>query len=103
MTQRCTLILVRLQNSDHSMLCFLTKVDPLDHCLDKIRLSLMCSGDMTPARVVWSENRNGILPLFGTTHTCRDYDALRNWSVDRDAVDPEKALENAARLKDRGI
>jgi hypothetical protein len=63
----------------------------------------MCHGDMTPAPVIWSERRNGVLPIFDTEHTCRDYDALKKWVVDRDAVNENIALENAARLKAKSV
>ncbi|KAK1991309.1 hypothetical protein LX36DRAFT_590763 [Colletotrichum falcatum] len=71
----------------------------IEHCIDAIRLSVMCNGDMTLIPIRWSENRNWILPVFETVHTCRDYDSLRSWSIDRDVADPELLYANAERLR----
>ncbi|KAI1337303.1 hypothetical protein F5Y15DRAFT_425905 [Xylariaceae sp. FL0016] len=71
----------------------------LEHCIDAVRLSLMCAGDMTLIPVKWSENRNWIMPIFETVHTCRDFDALRAWALERDAVDGETYRANAAKLR----
>ncbi len=70
--------------------------------MDMIRLSLMCNGDMTFIPIKWSENRGWIKPEFETVHTCRDYDALRKWSINRDAANPERYLKNAERLRSKG-
>jgi len=66
--------------------------------MDAIRLSLMCSADMTFVPIRWSDNRGDISPDFETVHTCRDYDALKDWSRGRDAADPELWPQNGARL-----
>jgi hypothetical protein len=42
-----------------------------EHCFDALRLSLMCSGDMTLIPIKWSINRGWIVPEFETVHTCR--------------------------------
>ena len=58
----------------------------------------MCNGDMTFIPVKWSENRGWIMPEFETVHTCRDYENLRIWSINRDAADPDRYPGNAERL-----
>ncbi|THC87174.1 hypothetical protein EYZ11_013378 [Aspergillus tanneri] len=58
---------------------------------------------MTFIPIKWSENRNWIMPIFETVHSCRDYDALKKWSSDRDAADPNLLYKNAARLHAKGI
>lgn len=58
----------------------------------------MCAGDMTMIPFEWSENRGWIMPIFDTDHTCRDYRELRRWSIERDAADPERYPQNAARI-----
>ncbi|KAK1755404.1 hypothetical protein QBC47DRAFT_360330 [Echria macrotheca] len=70
----------------------------VEHCLDGLRRSLMCHGDMTFIPIEWSENRGWIMPIFDTVYTCRDYDALRKWTRDRDAADPKVYPQNAERL-----
>ncbi|KAK0755791.1 hypothetical protein N5P37_011665 [Trichoderma harzianum] len=71
----------------------------LEHCIDALRLSLMCTGDMTLIPIRWSKNRNWINPSFDTDHTCRNYEALRDWSLPRDAADENKWPANADRLR----
>jgi len=75
----------------------------LDHCIDAIRLSLMCSGDMTLIPIRWSNNRGAPLHDFENLHTCRDYDSLRAWAVRRNAYTPGLREENAKRLLEKGI
>lgn len=70
-----------------------------EHCIEMIRLSLMCTADMTLMPVKWSTNRGWIKPQFETVHTCRNYEDLRLWSLNRDAADPNKYMDNARRLR----
>ena len=72
-----------------------------EHCIDSLRLSLMCSADMTLIPVEWSDNRNFIMPKFETVHTCRDYTMLKEWSIARDSVDEDKYRQNAARMREK--
>lgn len=73
----------------------------LEHCLDGLRRSLMCHADMTFIPVRWSENRGWIMPIFDTVYTCRDYDAMKRWTRDRDAADPKTYPQNAKRLQQK--
>ncbi|GAM87534.1 hypothetical protein ANO11243_055600 [Dothideomycetidae sp. 11243] len=70
----------------------------LDHCVDSLRLSLMCEADMTLAPMVWSNEKERMIPDFEIEHTCRDYDALKEWAKDRDSYDADTRLQNAARM-----
>lgn len=74
----------------------------LDHCIDALRESIMCAGDMTLIPVVWSANRNWIMPNFKTSHTCRDFNALHRWALSRDAEDPKRFVETSERYKKTG-
>lgn len=58
----------------------------------------MCEGDMTFYPMLWSESQKRIVPDFEVVHTCRDYNALRDWALDRDAATEGKWEESAARL-----
>ncbi|KAF2672750.1 hypothetical protein BT63DRAFT_359391, partial [Microthyrium microscopicum] len=60
----------------------------LDHCIDSLRQSLMCSADVTPLYWVWSPKRNLTLPEARVTHTCRDFEAIRQWALERQMVVP---------------
>ena len=57
----------------------------LDHCIDSIRQSLMCSADITPLPYVWWRKYNQLMPASAVTHTCRDFDALRDWAKEHRA------------------
>lgn len=63
----------------------------------------MCHGDMTFIPIKWSENRGWIMPIFDTVYTCRDYDAMKKWTRDRDAAGPPSVFrQNAERLRAKG-
>jgi len=54
-----------------------------DHCIDAMRVHLMCYADVTPVTFydpADQPNRKWPLPDFGTLHTCRDFDAIVEWS-----------------------
>lgn len=57
------------------------------HCIDQLRQSIMCSGDLTPVtlRRVWIEHphRSVLLGETERTHTCRDFEAIREWATRR--------------------
>ncbi|KAI4170497.1 MAG: hypothetical protein LQ346_008849 [Caloplaca aetnensis] len=72
----------------------------LDHCIDNLRESLMCTGDMTFSPTVWDSNKGRFIPDFEVEHTCRDYDALKKWSLAREA-DKDRWRANAARLHEQ--
>lgn len=38
------------------------------------------------------------MPDFEAVHTCRDYDALKTWSIARDSADPDRWPKNAERI-----
>ncbi|PKS05391.1 hypothetical protein jhhlp_008766 [Lomentospora prolificans] len=53
----------------------------IDHCIESIRLSLMCSADVTPILLVndpsvgFHQKQNE----FGTHHKCRNFDEIEKW------------------------
>ncbi|KAF9740465.1 hypothetical protein PMIN06_012999 [Paraphaeosphaeria minitans] len=57
----------------------------LDHCVDSIRQSLMCSADVTPLPYVWWRKYNQLMPTTAVTHTCRDFEAIRDWAKEHRA------------------
>ena len=59
----------------------------LDHCLDYIRESLMCSGDTTiewPNTIFQDGTRfHGDVTGAEVPHTCRDWQAIREFAIER--------------------
>jgi hypothetical protein len=54
----------------------------VNHCIEQLRQAIMCHGDLTPVTLmpVFNPSKN-VLVLVGQTeysHTCRDWDGLRN-------------------------
>ncbi|OTA60729.1 hypothetical protein K449DRAFT_423275 [Hypoxylon sp. EC38] len=70
----------------------------IEHCLDALRLSIMCTGDMVLIPTKDSDSRP-FEAVFETVHACRDFSAIRDWSNERGSADPEKYPENAEKLK----
>ncbi|UKZ77009.1 hypothetical protein TrVFT333_004725 [Trichoderma virens FT-333] len=70
----------------------------MDHCIDSLRQSLMCTSDMTVAPIIWSYEKGRIIPDFEIDHSCRDFETLKEWALARDSADPERYPQNAERL-----
>ncbi|KAJ3958936.1 hypothetical protein N0V92_004477 [Colletotrichum tropicale] len=54
-----------------------------DHCIDMLRMNLMCYADVTPALFVdplSNRLRRDALPNWSSMHTCRDFDAILDWN-----------------------
>ncbi|KAE8373927.1 hypothetical protein BDV26DRAFT_284702 [Aspergillus bertholletiae] len=58
----------------------------IDHCIDQLRQTIMCSADLTPVtlRPIRTRDSEGksILLLLGETermHTCRDFGRVKDW------------------------
>ncbi|KAM7195066.1 protein of unknown function (DUF3328) domain containing protein [Rhypophila sp. PSN 637] len=71
-----------------------------DHCVDSLRQTLMCHADVSPIPFhVNVPDEKGIFPRLATTHTCRDFGKIQQWSRDHWAgewdfkLNPEKAKE----------
>jgi hypothetical protein len=64
----------------------------LDHCIDSIRQSLMCSADITPLPYVWWRKFGQLMPTSAVTHTCRDFEAIRDWAKEHRAGKVEKEV-----------
>ncbi|QLI70845.1 Cyclochlorotine biosynthesis protein O [Metarhizium brunneum] len=49
----------------------------LDHCIEMLRINLMCTADMTPITAKQVSWKNGdAAPDFSTLHTCRDFSKI---------------------------
>ncbi|PVH73088.1 hypothetical protein DL98DRAFT_659645 [Cadophora sp. DSE1049] len=74
----------------------------LEHCIDAIRQSLMCSSDMTIIKEHWTEHKGphgGMIGDFDNVHVCRDFDSIRAWVTSRDAYDDDVWPLVAERLR----
>ncbi|GFF55726.1 hypothetical protein IFM58399_10144 [Aspergillus lentulus] len=58
----------------------LQDIGHLDHCIDSIRQSLMCSSDISTIVWVWDPASHTARPHANVTHTCRNFEAIRQWS-----------------------
>ena len=53
----------------------------VDHCIETIRINLMCTGDVTPYLMKLSPGRLlGETPDFNSLHTCRNFKRLQEWA-----------------------
>lgn len=51
-----------------------------DHCIDMLRQSAMCEGDVTPIVYQYSERTGKVMGRTGVLHQCRDFDQLQRWA-----------------------
>ncbi len=52
-----------------------------EHCYEQLRQSLQCHADVSTIFWEWSERRQRYLGNAHTTHTCRNFDKIRQWGV----------------------
>jgi len=55
----------------------------LDHCLDYLRQSLQCFGDLNPIAFNWNAATNDIAADFDGVLTCRNFDSCHDWASQR--------------------
>ena len=66
-----------------------------DHCIETLRLAIICHGDTTPALNRLDPSApHGSRADFGPHHMCRKFDKIQTW-LDENAVDepPEVSWE----------
>jgi hypothetical protein len=52
----------------------------VDHCLETLRLTLMCHSDITPLMIIEDPSSPvGGSADFNVHHKCRDFERLRGW------------------------
>jgi hypothetical protein len=59
----------------------------LHHCIDSIRQSLMCMSDISVIVWQWDTRDLKAKPVGNIAHTCRNFDAIREWAFDRRLVE----------------
>jgi hypothetical protein len=62
---------------------FCSDTQNTDHCIDYIRQTIQCHGDLTPIPERWWDSAQRSYSDTGLTHTCRDFGALRGWMTKR--------------------
>jgi hypothetical protein len=66
--------------------------------MDALRLGRLCSADITLILIQWSDSGVWIIPDFDNVHTCRGYDALKEWLEERNAALKGKWYEKGGRM-----
>ncbi|PVH95584.1 hypothetical protein DM02DRAFT_473460, partial [Periconia macrospinosa] len=56
----------------------------LDHCIEMIRINLLCRTDAGIIPFRWVENYQRPLPDFSTKHKCRNWEGVLNWARERE-------------------
>ncbi|CCC13418.1 hypothetical protein SMACR_06916 [Sordaria macrospora] len=82
----------------HSQTSYEEEVIHLEHCIEGIRQSLQCSADTSALFWEWSERRQMMVGNTGTTHTCRDWEKVREWGLGHQTgmyFDPYVKVEGA--------
>ncbi|OTB06568.1 hypothetical protein M426DRAFT_9700 [Hypoxylon sp. CI-4A] len=51
----------------------------VDHCVEYLRLRLMCTADVGIVPFVWAGNKGQLTADMDRMHTCRDYEAVREF------------------------
>lgn len=69
-----TLLLVFTDSANHGF---------SDHCLDYIRQSVQCSGDLTTMTFNFQAARGRLVADFDALHTCRKFDSFHDWALER--------------------
>jgi len=57
----------------------------MEHCYEQLRQSLQCSSDIGTIFWEWSEKKQKMVGNVGTTHTCKNFDKIRQWAVQHKA------------------
>ncbi|KAH8176414.1 tat pathway signal sequence [Sarocladium implicatum] len=57
----------------------------MEHCYEQLRQSLQCSSDIGTIFWEWSEKKQKMVGNVGTTHTCKNFDKIREWAVEHRA------------------
>lgn len=53
------------------------------HCIDAIRQGLMCAADTSVIVWQWDEKSQKTTFRGNVAHTCRNFDAIRDWALER--------------------
>ncbi|KAH8831410.1 hypothetical protein DL96DRAFT_1705846 [Flagelloscypha sp. PMI_526] len=71
--------------------------DHLSHCIDSLRQAISCNVDVTPFVWKWSEPHSRYMGRLNVVHSCRNFEAVREWARPR-AVTLEEGLNMTYRV-----
>jgi hypothetical protein len=54
----------------------------MEHCYDQLRQALQCPSDVSTIYWEWSVQKKKMFGNLRTTHTCRDFDKIKEWAVE---------------------
>jgi Mycotoxin biosynthesis protein UstYa len=57
-------------------------MEHLEHCIDAIRQTLMCTADVTPLPWNWVEEDQEAKAVADVAHSCRDFERIRDWAIE---------------------
>lgn len=70
----------------HALLKSILMLTCVDHCLEAIRINLMCTADIGIFTFrdfpEYGFEKGDYRPDLSTQHTCRNFDAIHQWAVD---------------------
>lgn len=53
----------------------------MEHCYEQLRQSLQCSSDISTIYWEWSETKQRMFGSVKTTHTCKNFEKIRDWAL----------------------
>ena len=63
----------------------------VDHCIEALRISLMCHADTTPYLIINDPTApNGQRADFSPHHKCRKFEPIRQWTRENQLTVPDK-------------
>ncbi|KAI0101538.1 hypothetical protein GGR51DRAFT_563438 [Nemania sp. FL0031] len=68
------------------------RVGHFDHCIEVLRQLVICDADTTPVTFHWYEDEADYLPDQSNPRRCADWDAHRQWQVDRQVPAPKESM-----------
>ena len=80
----------------------------VDHCIEGLRISLMCHGDTTPYMVLEDPTApNNMRADFSPHHKCRDFGLIKQWVKDNQLAPPPETnwegSKSGKKLKHGGL
>ncbi|EME84583.1 uncharacterized protein MYCFIDRAFT_133959 [Pseudocercospora fijiensis CIRAD86] len=57
-----------------------------DHCIDYLRQSIQCHGDLTPIVQTWQPDLHAYAASQRTVHQCRNFDKIWDWAAGRNTT-----------------
>ncbi|QLI69052.1 Oxidase ustYa [Metarhizium brunneum] len=67
-------------------------IEHLEHCIDALRQSLMCSADVTPIPWKWWEEDHEAKAVAEIAHTCRNFEDIRVWAKENQVKDFDRTI-----------